>query len=77
MRKLFAAIFVGVAVLALTFAPAAGAFKEDHPTPGGWGQGGVLEKENCSLNSVDRPFDTFSNGGNGNETEHPCPNAAP
>ena len=72
MRKFFAAFFV-VALLAATFAPGAGAFKEDHPQ-GGWGHGGVQEKENCSPNSVDQPFETFSNSGNGNEVIH-CPNA--
>jgi hypothetical protein len=74
MRKLFAAFFV-VALLAATFAPGAGAFKEDHPQGGGWGHGGVREKENCSPNSVDQPFDTMSNSGNGNEVSHACPNA--
>lgn len=74
MRKLFAAIFVGMALVAASFAPAAGAFKEDHPH-GGWGQGGVQEKENCSPNSVDQPFDTMSNSGNGNEVVHACKNA--
>ena len=74
MRKLFAAIFVGMALLAASFAPAAGAFKEDHPQ-GGWGQGGVQEKENCSPNSADRPFLTMSNSGNLNEVSHGCPNA--
>jgi hypothetical protein len=73
MRKFFAAFFV-VALLAATFAPGAGAFKEDHPQ-GGWGPGGVQEKENCSPNSVDQPFDTMSNSGNGNEVSHACPNA--
>jgi hypothetical protein len=73
MRKFFAAFFV-VALLAATFAPGAGAFKEDHPQ-GGWGHGGVREKENCSPNSVDQPFDTMSNSGNGNEVSHACPNA--
>jgi hypothetical protein len=73
MRKFFAAFFV-VALLAASFAPGAGAFKEDHPQ-GGWGRGGVQEKENCSPNSVDQPFDTMSNSGNGNEVSHACPNA--
>jgi hypothetical protein len=57
MRKLFAAIFVVALLLAASFATVAGATKEDHP-PGGWGQGGVGEKENCGPKGEDVPFFT-------------------
>jgi len=56
MRKLLAAIFVGVALVAASFAPLAGAMKEDHGTHG------TNETENCSTRSEDYPFYTFGQG---------------
>ena len=51
MRKFFAAIFV-LAVLAASFAPVAGAMKEDHG----------FAKENCGPTSEDSTFFTFGVG---------------
>jgi hypothetical protein len=56
MRKLLAATCVGFALVAASFAPVAGATKEDH------GSHGTNVKENCSTNSEDSPFFTFGQG---------------
>jgi hypothetical protein len=68
MRKLFAAIFVGVALVAASVAPVAGAMKEDHSSHGFNGT------ENCSPRSEDNPFYTFG-AGSQKYNYHYCKNA--
>jgi Spy/CpxP family protein refolding chaperone len=65
LRKLFAAIFVGAALLTVSFAPVAAATKEDHANHGG------NVTENCSTRSEDQPFFTFGQG-NGKTVVHDC-----